>query len=71
MVRVLLHNGEYAYYVKAKWPTKCRECGQVVQPNCHLWLDYIPLREHWGGRTHWCKVVCEACWRGPKNVWKK
>jgi len=68
---VLLKNGEYAVKLKAKFPIKCKECGRQILVGQTFWLDFVPLRERLGRKTHWKKVVCEACWRGPKNIWKK
>ena len=59
-----LKNGEYFLRLKVKHPVRCKECHCELFSGQTFVLDFIPLREVWGGKTHYKKVVCEGCWRG-------
>ena len=66
-----MKQGEVVIRLKAKWVTRCRECGRVIYPGQTFLLDIIPYVESDGvfrKVTRYKHVLCEACWRGPKNV---
>lgn len=70
-VAVKLKHGEYAVRLKVTKPVRCQECHKELTRGQFFWLDYIPLKRPRGNQSHYKKVICEACWRGPRNVWSE
>jgi len=67
---IKLKHGERAIKLKVTHPVRCQECKRQLGTNEYFWLDFIPYRNPYGVKTHYKKVICEACWRGPKNIWQ-
>lgn len=65
-----LKSGEYAIKLEVTRPVKCSECHRELGRGENFWLDFVPFRTPTQGKTHFKKVVCLACWRGPHNTWE-
>jgi hypothetical protein len=66
-----LKQGEVVVRLRAKRQTRCRECGRPIYPGQTFLLDIIPYVEASGvflRKVRHKHVLCEGCWKGPKNV---
>lgn len=66
-----LRRGEVVLRLRAGRTVRCRECGRFILAGQTFLLDIIPYVEADGVFRRVVRhkhVLCEECWKGPKNV---